>query len=85
MWASVVVAHRLSHASACGIFLDQGSNPWPLHWQVDSQPLRHWGNPIQPSLSEEFQLRNTTSVPVCSGERAIANFFLQNVPVLEPQ
>ena len=21
---------------ACGIFLDQGSNPCPLHWQVDS-------------------------------------------------
>ena len=33
---SVVVAHRLSCSVACGIFLDQGSNPCPLHWQVDS-------------------------------------------------
>ena len=36
MWASVVVAHGLSCSAACGIFLDQGSNPCPLHWQVDS-------------------------------------------------
>ena len=33
---SVVVAHGLSCSSACGIFPDQGSNPCPLHWQVDS-------------------------------------------------
>ena len=26
----------LSCSSACGIFLDQGSNPCPLHWQADS-------------------------------------------------
>ena len=30
------VAHGLSCSVACGIFLDQGSNPCPLHWQVDS-------------------------------------------------
>ena len=42
---SVVVAHGLSCSAACGIFSDQGSNPCPLHWQVDSQPLRHQGNP----------------------------------------
>ena len=23
-------------SAACGIFLNQGSNPGPLHWQVDS-------------------------------------------------
>ena len=34
--ASVVVVHRLSCSSACGIFPDQGSNPCPLHQQVDS-------------------------------------------------
>ena len=34
--ASVVVAHGLSCSEACGIFPDQGSNPCPLHWQVDS-------------------------------------------------
>ena len=26
----------LSCSAACGIFPDQGSNPCPLHWQVDS-------------------------------------------------
>ena len=43
---SVVVAHGLSCSVACGIFPDQGSNPCPLHWQADSQPLRHQGSPI---------------------------------------
>ena len=37
--ASVTVVHWLSGPSACGIFLDQGSNPSPLYWQVDFQPL----------------------------------------------
>ena len=31
VWASVVAAHRLSCFMACGIFLDLGSNPCPLH------------------------------------------------------
>ena len=43
---SVVVAHRPSCSVACGILPDQGSNPCPLHWQADSQPLRHQGSPI---------------------------------------
>ena len=42
---SVAVAHGPSCCAACGIFLDQGSNPCPLHWQADSQPLRHQGSP----------------------------------------
>ena len=33
---SVAVAHELSCSVACGIFLDQGSNPCSLHWQADS-------------------------------------------------
>ena len=41
---SVVVAHGPSCSAACGIFPDQGSNPCPLHWQADSQPLRHQGS-----------------------------------------
>ena len=43
---SVVVAHGPSCSMACGIFPDQGSNPCPLHWQADSEPLRHQGSPI---------------------------------------
>ena len=42
---SVVVAHGPSCSAACGIFPDQGSNPCPLHWPADSQPLRHQGSP----------------------------------------
>ena len=42
---SVVVAHGPSCSAACGIFPDQGSNPCLLHWQADSQPLRHQESP----------------------------------------
>ena len=42
---SVVVAHGPSRSAACGIFPDRGSNPCPLHWQADSQPLHHQGSP----------------------------------------
>ena len=42
---SVVVAHGPSCSAACGILPDQGSNPCPLHWQADSQPLRRQGSP----------------------------------------
>ena len=43
--SSAIVAHRPSHSAACGIFPNQGSNPCALHWQADSQPLRHQGSP----------------------------------------
>ena len=54
---SVVVAHGPSRSAACGIFPDQGLNPCPLHWQADSQPLRHQGSPI-PSSSLPSMLCN---------------------------
>ena len=41
---SVIVTHGPSCSAACGIFPDQGSNPCALHWQADSQPLRHQGS-----------------------------------------
>ena len=40
-------------SAACGIFLDQGSNPCLLHWQADSLPLSHQGSPpwsFQPTV-----------------------------------
>ena len=43
--SSAIVAHGPSCSVACGIFPDQGSNPCPLHWQADSQPLCHQGSP----------------------------------------
>ena len=42
---SVIAPHGPSCSAACGIFPDQGSNPCPLHWQADSQPLHHQGSP----------------------------------------
>ena len=42
---SVIVAHGPSCSAACGILPDQGSNPCPLHWRADSQPLHHQGSP----------------------------------------
>ena len=51
---SVVVAHGLSCSTACGIFPDQGSNPCPLHWQADSQPLRHQGSPPPANFVFEY-------------------------------
>ena len=50
---SAVVAHGPSCSLACGILPDQGSNPCPLHWQADSQPLRHQGSPRQTFNREE--------------------------------
>ena len=37
---SLTVAPRLSCSKTCGIFPEQGWNPCPLHWQVDSSPLQ---------------------------------------------
>ena len=51
---SAVVAHRPSCSAACGIFPDQGSNPCPLHWQADFQPLRHQGSPEIFLSKEDF-------------------------------
>ena len=53
---SVVVAHRPICSAACGIFPDQGSNPCPLHWQADSQPLRHQGSPVQNTSTIYFPM-----------------------------
>ena len=41
---SLSVAHGLSRPVACEIFLDQGSNPSPLRWHVDSESVGHQGS-----------------------------------------
>ena len=59
---SAIVARGPSCSAACGIFPDQGSNPCPLHWQADSQPLRHQGSPRYSSYSSflEWDLKSFT-------------------------
>ena len=77
---SVVVAHGPSCSAACGIFPDQGSNPCPLHWQADSQPLRHQGSPgeaflMQSELSfagSELLRQRTEGERVCSRPLALS-------------
>ena len=62
---SVIAAHGPSCSAACGIFPDQGSNPRPLHWLVDSQPLRHQGSPHCTALN-----------PISSSSQQMACFLL---------
>ena len=58
---SAIVAHGPSRPVACGIFPDQASNPCALHWQADSQPLRHQEtlpHPSQPQfLSDKMAVQ----------------------------
>ena len=51
---SAAVARGPSCPTACGIFPDQGSNPCSLHYQADSQPLRHQGSPGVNFLKVQF-------------------------------
>ena len=57
---SVVVAHGPSCSAACGIFPDQDLNPCPLHWQADSQPLRHQGSPSRNFKIKFYSLLKVT-------------------------
>ena len=45
---AAAAARRLSCSVARGALLDQGSNVYPLHWQVDSQSLDHQKSPPLP-------------------------------------
>ena len=57
IWTQVVLAPRLSCSAACGIFLDQGSNP---QFQADSLPLSHQGSPsLFLNLSPELLISDT--------------------------
>ncbi|XP_060152921.1 mitochondrial coenzyme A transporter SLC25A42 isoform X2 [Globicephala melas] len=41
---SAAMAQGPSRSKACGIFLDRGTNPRPLHRQADARPLHHQGS-----------------------------------------
>ena len=53
---SIVVAHGLSCSTAYGIFSDQESNPYPLHWQADSLPVSHQGSPEFLNLKNSYDI-----------------------------
>ena len=75
---SVIVAHGPSCSAACGILPGQGSNPCPLHWQADSQPLRHQGSPeilpfattwmdLESIMPSEIRQRKTVTLSLICG------------------
>ena len=66
---SVAVAHGLSCSAACRILPAQGSNPCPLHWQADSQPLRHQGSPrvisyFKQRIEEYYFMKQKNSIGI---------------------
>ena len=73
---SAVVAHGPSRSAACGILPDQGSNPCPLHWQADSQPLRHQGSPPGAFYVISIKLLRFPSLPFCEWCFLFCNFTI---------
>ena len=65
--ASVVVALKLCCSSVCGIFLDQGSNTCPLHWQADSYPLSHQ-RCLKINCFRKWKLRRNSSYGISEKE-----------------
>ena len=53
---SLVLDPGFSYSAACGIFLDQGLNPCPLHWQADSYPVYHHGSPTLIPLNKAHRI-----------------------------
>ena len=66
------MAHGLSCSAACWIFLDQGLNPCPLHWQADSLSTVPPGKSMQVLC---YQLAHKWSLP---GRTLIFNSFWFN-------
>ena len=57
-WNYLSLGAACEFVVACGIqFPDQGSNPGPLHWRMESQLLDHQGRP-QGKFSIRFCYRN---------------------------
>ena len=73
---SVIVAHGPSCSAACGILPDQGSNPCSLHWQADSQPLRHQGSPGRWILNHRTTREAPPSFILISIHRHVFLFLL---------
>ena len=63
----------------CGIFLDQGSNPWPLHWQADSYPWYCQGS----SLLFFSALRKEVVSPSPSSIVCISCFLFQKEKTMQ--
>ena len=63
-WGSAAVVHGLSCPKAWGIFQDQKSNLYVLHWQADSSPLDHQASPPDSFLKVWLESHHfSTSLP----------------------
>ena len=76
-----VLLHELCCPVACGIFPDQGSNPYPLHWQGDSLPLSHQGCPLNIYFLIYFFLHGTSLSPhpLCLSLSSIPTWYKVDV------
>ena len=82
---SATVAHGPSRSAACGILPDQGSNPCPLHWQADSQPLRHQGSPLSTFallLGMENRFENDNDCLMMNFKNKNLPYFFQSFQLL---
>ena len=76
--------HGLSSSAACGICPHQGLDLYPLHWQVDSQPLDHQGSPGESFLWPHRHLRrkrlsasSSHKQSMCRSTRTLASLACQ--------
>ena len=60
--SSVGVVHRPSCPAARGVFPDQGSNLYLLHWQADSLPVTQQGSPNRCLLKDRWDFPDGTVV-----------------------
>ena len=72
-----VVAHGPTRLTACGIFMDQGLNPYPLNWQADSQPLDYQGNLIM-DFKGQLALRITGFKRNCTAKEMRVETFSES-------
>ena len=81
---SVIVAHGPSCSAACGIFPDQGSNPCPLHWQADSQPLRHQGSPLMFLCESQNSVLLTVFFLICDSSMEVSQMISPSTVGMRP-
>ena len=60
---------------ACGIFLDQGLNLCPLHWQADSYPVHHRGSAFRGIHLKRWESTQKPSKAYAQNNREILSQF----------
>lgn len=70
---SAVVASGLSCSMAYGIFQDQGMNPCPPRWQMNSYPLNHQGSPLSPQFQAKEHICSVISCQLLGHGTASGN------------